>query len=47
MHTTEKIEAAQKLYDDCPGNEAYFYQAGDKTKTDAAFAAALQRIPPP
>src|ERR1700722_11427814 len=37
-------EAAEKtapqLYDDCPGNEAYFYQAGNKAKTDAAFAAA-------
>ncbi len=34
-------EAAEKnapqLYDDCPGNEAYFYQAGDKAKTDAGF----------
>jgi carbon-monoxide dehydrogenase large subunit len=31
---------APQLYDDCPGNEAYFYQAGDKAKTDAAFANA-------
>ena len=41
-------EAAEKnapqLYDDCPGNEAYFYQAGDKTKTDAAFAAATHVV---
>ncbi len=41
-------EAAEKnapqLYDDCPGNEAYFYQAGDKTKTDAAFAAATRVV---
>ncbi len=29
---------APQLYDDCPNNEAYFYQAGDKAKTDAAFA---------
>ncbi len=35
---------APQLYDDCPGNEAYFYQAGDKAKTDAAFAAAAHVI---
>ena len=29
---------APQLYDDCSNNEAYFYQAGDKAKTDAAFA---------
>ena len=41
-------EAAEKnapqLYDDCPGNEAYFYQAGDKAKTDAAFADAAHVV---
>jgi len=41
-------EAAEKtaplLYDDCPGNEAYFYQAGDKARTDAAFAAAAHVV---
>ena len=31
---------APQLYDDCPNNEAYFYQAGDKAATDAAFARA-------
>jgi len=35
---------APQLYDDCPGNEAYFYQAGDKAKTDAAFAAAAHVV---
>ena len=35
---------APQLYDDCPGNEAYFYQAGDKAKTDAAFADAAHVI---
>jgi carbon-monoxide dehydrogenase large subunit len=35
---------APQLYDDCPNNEAYFYQAGDKAKTDAAFAAAAHVI---
>ena len=37
-------EAAQpgapQLYDDCPGNEAYFYEAGDAAATEAAFARA-------
>ena len=41
-------EAAEKdapqLYADCPGNEAYFYQAGDKAKTDAAFAGAAHVV---
>ncbi|MDH3739652.1 MAG: molybdopterin-dependent oxidoreductase, partial [Alphaproteobacteria bacterium] len=31
---------APQLYDDCPGNEAYFYEAGDAAVTDAAFAKA-------
>ena len=31
---------APQLYPDCPNNEAYFYQAGDKAKADAAFAGA-------
>jgi aerobic carbon-monoxide dehydrogenase large subunit len=35
---------APQLYDDCPGNEAYFYQAGDKAKTDAAFAVAAHVV---
>jgi len=35
---------APQLYDDCPGNEAYFYQAGDKAKTDTAFAAAAHVV---
>jgi carbon-monoxide dehydrogenase large subunit len=35
---------APQLYDDCPNNESYFYQAGDKAKTDAAFAAAAHVV---
>src|SRR3984893_6002524 len=35
---------APQLYGDCPNNEAYFYQAGDKAKTDAAFAAAAHVV---
>ena len=35
---------APQLYDDCPNNEAYFYQAGDKAATDAAFAKAAHVI---
>jgi carbon-monoxide dehydrogenase large subunit len=35
---------APQLYDDCPGNEAYFYQAGDKAKADAAFANAAHVV---
>ncbi len=35
---------APQLYDDCLNNEAYFYQAGDKTTTDAAFARAAHVI---
>ena len=35
---------APQLYDDCPNNEAYFYQAGDKATTDAAFANAAHVI---
>jgi carbon-monoxide dehydrogenase large subunit len=37
-------KGAPQLYDDCPNNEAYFYQAGDKAKTDAAFASAAHVI---
>ncbi|MEP4884889.1 MAG: xanthine dehydrogenase family protein molybdopterin-binding subunit, partial [Alphaproteobacteria bacterium] len=33
-------DGAPQLYDDCPKNESYFYEAGDKTATDAAFDAA-------
>ena len=35
---------APQLYDDCPNNEAYFYQAGDKATTDAAFARAAHVV---
>ena len=35
---------APRLYDACPGNEAYFYQAGDKAKVDAGFAAAAHVV---
>jgi carbon-monoxide dehydrogenase large subunit len=35
---------APQLYDDCPNNEAYFYQAGDKAKTDDAFAKAAHMV---
>ena len=34
---------APQLYDGCPNNEAYFYQAGDKAKVDTAFAVAAHR----
>jgi carbon-monoxide dehydrogenase large subunit len=35
---------APQLYPDCPNNEAYFYQAGDKAKVDAAFAGAAHVV---
>ena len=35
---------APHLYDECPNNEAYFYQAGDKAKVDAAFSAAAHVV---
>src|SRR4029077_1374483 len=35
---------APRLCDECPNNEAYFYQAGDKAKVDAAFAAAAHVV---
>ena len=35
---------APQLYADCPNNEAYFYQAGDKATTDAAFARAAHVV---
>ena len=35
---------APQLYDECPNNEAYFYQAGDKAKVDAAFAVAAHVV---
>jgi carbon-monoxide dehydrogenase large subunit len=35
---------APLLYPGCPNNEAYFYQAGDKAKTDAAFAQAAHVV---
>jgi carbon-monoxide dehydrogenase large subunit len=34
------MPGAPQLYPGCPNNEAYFYQAGDKAATDAAFARA-------
>jgi carbon-monoxide dehydrogenase large subunit len=37
-------KGAPQLYDDCTNNEAYFYQAGDKAKTDAAFASAAHAV---
>jgi carbon-monoxide dehydrogenase large subunit len=37
-------KGAPQLYDDCPNNEAYFYQAGDKTATDAAFVKAAHVV---
>ena len=35
---------APQLYDGCPNNEAYFYQAGDKAKVDTAFAVAANVV---
>jgi carbon-monoxide dehydrogenase large subunit len=35
---------APQLYDGCPNNEAYFYQAGDKAKVDTAFAVAAHVV---
>ncbi|MBM3528494.1 MAG: xanthine dehydrogenase family protein molybdopterin-binding subunit [Alphaproteobacteria bacterium] len=35
---------APQLYSDCPNNEAYFYQAGDKAATEAAFAKAAHVV---
>jgi carbon-monoxide dehydrogenase large subunit len=37
-------DGAPQLYDDCPNNESYFYEAGDKAATDAAFAKADHTI---
>ncbi len=37
-------QGAPQLYTDCPNNEAYFYQAGDKAKVDAAFMAAAHVV---
>ena len=39
-----RSQDAPQLYDDCPNNEAYFYQAGDKAKVDAAFAGAAHVV---
>jgi carbon-monoxide dehydrogenase large subunit len=33
-------DGAPQLYDDCPNNESYFYEVGDKAATDAAFDKA-------
>jgi carbon-monoxide dehydrogenase large subunit len=35
---------APRLYDDCPNNEAYFYQAGNKAAVDEAFARAAHVV---
>src|SRR5262249_39591603 len=35
---------APQLYDDCPNNEAYFYEAGDKAKVATAFAEAAHVV---
>ena len=35
---------APQLYDDCPNNEAYFYQAGNKAAVDEAFARAAHVV---
>jgi carbon-monoxide dehydrogenase large subunit len=35
---------APQLYDDCPNNESYFFQAGNKAATDEAFARAAHVI---
>jgi carbon-monoxide dehydrogenase large subunit len=37
-------KGAPQLYDDCPNNEAYFYQAGNKAAVDEAFAKAAHVI---
>jgi carbon-monoxide dehydrogenase large subunit len=37
-------KGAPLLYDDCPNNEAYFYQAGNKAAVDEAFAKAAHVI---
>ena len=35
---------APQLYPDCPNNEAYFYQAGNKAAVDEAFARAAHVV---
>jgi carbon-monoxide dehydrogenase large subunit len=35
---------APQLYEECPSNEVYFYEAGNKAAVDAAFAAAAHVI---
>jgi aerobic carbon-monoxide dehydrogenase large subunit len=35
---------APQLYDDCPKNEAYFYEAGNKAAVEAAFARATHVV---
>jgi aerobic carbon-monoxide dehydrogenase large subunit len=35
---------APQLYGECPNNEAYFFEAGDKARVDAAFAAAAHVV---
>jgi carbon-monoxide dehydrogenase large subunit len=35
---------APQLYDECPNNEAYFYQAGNKSAVEEAFARATHVV---
>ena len=35
---------APQLYDECPNNEAYFHQAGDKAAVEGAFARAAHVV---
>src|SRR6202043_3435696 len=35
---------APQLYDDCPKNEVYFYEAGNKAAVEAAFAHAAHVV---
>jgi carbon-monoxide dehydrogenase large subunit len=45
VNARDAFEAgAPQLYDDCPNNEAYFYQAGNKAAVDEAFARAAHVI---
>src|SRR5689334_695014 len=45
VNAREAFQAgAPQLYDDCPNNEAYFYQAGNKAAVDEAFARAAHVV---
>lgn len=45
VNARDAFEASSpQLYDDCPNNEAYFYQAGNKAAVDEAFAAAAHVV---